>query len=228
MAKLKEPDRLHPKAKRCKDRIGKDSARFPAKQCAKCKHQHFCRHQKRARWFLVVVCTMVCPIQCMLYRWRCVNCGTTFTHLPSLCVPFKRYLRVEIEKRSAAYVETDPMSYRKVVTDGGAAVVYDDPIADAQSTEAEKESEKVRQMSHATPYRWISEIGASRERLQPVVKQAQQSDLAGRLSSIRIASTKYGSEVRKRVLEACCLLLRALRMAPMKNTTEFETMGSSP
>ncbi len=120
------------------------------------------------------------------------------------------------------------MSYRKVVTDGGAAVVYDAPIADAQSTEVEKEGENVPHMSHSTPYRWISEVAASRERLQPVVKQAQQSELAGHLSSIRIASTKYRSEARKRVLEACCLLLRALRMVPLRNTTEFETRGSSP
>ena len=120
------------------------------------------------------------------------------------------------------------MSYRKVVTAGGAALVYDDPIADAQSTEAEKESEKVRQMSHSTPYRWISDVAASRERLQSVVKQAQQSDLGTRLSSIRIASAKYRSEARKRVLEACCLLLRALGMVPLRNPTEFETMGSSP
>ena len=121
------------------------------------------------------------------------------------------------------------MSYRKVVRAGGAMLVYDDPIADAQSTEAEKESEKVRQMSHSTPYRWISGIAASRERLlQPVVKQAQQSDLAGRLTSVRIAFAKYRSESRKRVLEACCLLLRALRMVPLRNPTEFETRGSSP
>lgn len=120
------------------------------------------------------------------------------------------------------------MSYRKVVTDGGAALVYDDPIANAQSTEAEKESETVRQMAHSTPHRWIGVIAASRERLQPVVKQAQQFGFAGHLSSIRIASAKYRCQARKRALEACCLLLRALRLVPFRNPTELATLGSSP
>lgn len=228
MAKLKESDPLLSEAQRLKDCIDKDSACFPARQCAKCRHGQFHRHQKCCRWFLVVLDKVVYAIRCVIYRWRCVNCGATFRQLPPICVAFKRYLRPEIEKHAEAYVETDPMSYRKVVTDGGAALVYDAPIADAQSTEAEKESEKVPQMSHTTPYRWISDIAASREGWQPVVKQAQQSDLGAHLSSIRIVSAKYRSEVRKRVLEACALLLRALRMVPLRNTTEFETKGSSP
>ena len=228
MAKLKEPDRLPIEARRYQDRIGEDSARRPGKQCAKCQHQNFHRHQKRWRWFQVVVGRMICPILCLLYRWRCVNCGVTMTNLPSNCVPFKRYLRVEIEKRAQVYVETDPMSYRKVVTDGGAALVYDDPIATAQSTEAEKESEQVRQMSPTTPHRWISAIAASRERWQPVVKQAQQSDLGAGLSTIKIDPAKYRSPARERVLDACCLLLRALRVVTIRNPTQFGTLGSSP
>lgn len=226
--KLKEPDQLLSEAQRLKDRIREGSARRPRKQCRKCDHRHFHWHEKCYRWFFVVLDKVVYTIRCVIYRWRCVNCGATFRHLPFPCVAFKRYLRVEIETRAEAYVENDPMSYRKVVRAGGAALVYDDPIADAQSTEAEKESERVRQMSHSTPYRWISGIAASRERLQPLVKQAQKADLACRLSSIRIASRKYGSEARKRVLEACCLLLRALRMVTFRNPTELATLGSSP
>lgn len=228
MAKLKEPDQLPSEAQRYKDQIGQGSAQFPVKQCAKCNSRQFHRHQKRPRWFIVVVCTMICPILCVLYRWRCVNCGSAFTHLPSLCVPFKRYLRPEIEKRSSAYVETDPMTYRRVVKTGGAAVVYDDPIADGQSTEAEKEAESVRELAPSTPHRWISAIAASREQFQPMVKQAQQAGLAARLSTIQIASVKYHSEARKRVLEACGLLLRALWMVTIRNPTELATLGSSP
>lgn len=228
MAKLTEPDHLPSEAWRYKDRIENDSARLPGKQCGKCDGRHFYRHQKRPRWFLVVVCTMVCPILCVLYRWRCVNCGATFTQIPSLCVRFKRYLRSEIEKRASAYVETEAMSYRKVVKTGGAEVVYDDPVADAQATEAEKEAEAVRALAASTPHRWISSIAAGRERLQPIVKQAQHSGFAGRLSTIRIASGKYRFEARKRVLEACSMLLRALLIVAAKDSTELATSGSSP
>lgn len=228
MARFKEPDHLPCEAQRSKERIEKDSAKRPGKQCAKCACRQFHRHQKRRRWFLVVVLCMVCPLCCLLYRWRCVNCGTTFTHLPSLCVPFKRYLRVEIEARAGAYVETNQMTYRKVVKDRGAAVVYDDPVAEADATEAEKEAEAVRAMAPSTPHRWIGAIAARREQWQPVVKQAHLSERGGRLSSIVIAPGKYRSQTRKRTLEACGLLLRALRSVVFRNPTQLATRGSSP
>jgi len=228
MAKLKEPDHLPSEAQRYKDRIEKDSAKRPGKQCPKCRCRQFHRHQKRLRWFLVVVMRIVCPLCCLLYRWRCVNCGTTFTHLPALCVPFKRYLRVEIEARAGAYVETNPMTYRKVVKDRGAAVVYDDPIAQADATEAEKEAEAVRELAPSTPHRWIGAIAARREQWQPVIKQTQRSGLGARLSSILIAPGKYRSEARKRTLEVCGLLLRALKSVLPRNPTQLATLGSSP
>jgi len=143
-------------------------------------------------------------------------------------VAFKRYLRAQIERRSEAYVETDPMSYRKVVKDRGAGVVYDDPIADAQSTPAEKEAEAVRELAPSTPHRWISGIAASRKRLQPLVKHARQSSMGAGLSSIMISAAKYRSQGRRRVLEACCLLLRALRIVTIRNPTRLATLGSSP
>ncbi len=228
MARLREPDQLPAEAQRYKDRIKEDSAQRPGKQCENCDSRHFHRHQQRLRWFFAVVCCVVCPIRCRLSRWRCVDCGVTFTHFPSLCVPFKRYLRPEIQKRAEAYVETNPMTYRKVVKEGGAAVVYDDPIADGQSTEAEKEAEAVRELAPSTPHRWISGIADSRVRLQPVVKQAQQAGLGARLSSIMISPAKYRSEQRKQMLEACCLLLRALKAVSFRNPTRLATLGSSP
>lgn len=228
MAKLKEPDPLPFEAQRLKDRINEDSARRPRRQCRKCDHRHFHWHEACIRWFLLILGKIVYAIRCVIYRWRCANCGATFRHLPSICVPFKRYLRSEIETRASAYVETDPMSYRKVVTDGGAALVYDAPIADAQSTDAEKEAEHVPQMSHSTPHRWISAIAASHERLQPVVKQARETELGGCLSLIIISPLKYRSEVRKLVLFTCFRLLRALRILTVRNSPELATRGSSP
>jgi hypothetical protein len=145
-----------------------------------------------------------------------------------MCVPFKRYLRAEIEARSEAYVETDPMSYSKVVRDRGAAVVYDDPIADGQSTDAEKEAEAARQLAPSTPHRWISTIAARREQWQPVVKQAQIRGLGAGLASIVIAPAKYRSNARKAALEGCALLLRSLKAIFPRNFTKLAILGSSP
>ena len=228
MARLREPDQLPAEAQQYKERIEQDSARRPGRQCAKCRCRHFHRHQKRRRWFLAVLLHIVCPLDCLLYRWRCVNCGTTFTHLPAPCVPFKRYLSREIEARAQAYVETDAMSYRKVVKDRGAAVAYDDPIAEAESTEAEKEAEAVRELAPSTVHRWIGSIAAGRERWQPAVRLAGQLHRGTQLPSLVISAAKYRSQARRHVIEACGVLLRAISILAGKNPTQLATLGSSP
>ena len=228
MARLKEPDQLPAEARRYKDRIQSDSARLPGKQCSKCFCRQFQRHQKRLRWFLLVVEGIVLPILCLLYRWRCVDCGTTFIHLPPLCVGFKRYMRGEIEARTRTYVETDPMSYRKVVKEVSAAVVYNDAIADAASTEAEKEEESARELAPSTVHRWISSIASGREQLQPVVRLARQFHQAVDLNAMILSAAKYRSQARKCVLEACGLLLRSLSIMARENPTKLATLGSSP
>jgi len=228
MARLREPDQLPIEAKRTKARIENDSARLPATQCPKCGGRCFQRHQKRRRWFSPVVERIVRPIHCWLYRWRCVICGTTFTHLPTLCVAFKRYLRGEIETRAQTYVETDPMSYRQVVKERGAAVVYDGPIADGASTEAEKERESVPALAPSTVHRWIGAIAACREQWQPAVRLVGQLQQETPLRSVMIATAKYRSQARKRVLESCALLLRAISILAGTNPTQLATLGSSP
>ncbi len=228
MARLREPDQLPVEAERTKARIEKYSTRRPVTQCANCAGLCFQRHQKRLRWFLPVVDRIVRPIHCWLYRWRCVTCGSTFTHLPALCVPFKRYLRGEIETRAQVYVETDPMSYRRVVRERGAAAVYDGPIADGASTEAEKAREAVPALAPSTVHRWIGALAACRERWQPAVRLARQVHQEARLSPVMIAAAKYRSQARKRVLETSGLLLRAISIVAGTNPTELATLGSSP
>ena len=228
MARLQEPDPLPAEAMRYKDRIEHDSARLPGTQCANCKGRHFHRHQQRLRWFLSVIERIVWPIRCLLVRWCCVNCGATFTHLSPLCVPFKRYLRSEIETRAQTYVETEPMSYRQVVKERGAAVVYNDPIANAESTDAEKEKEATPELRPSTVHRWLGAIAARREQWQPAVRLARQVHQGARLSSLVISAAKYRSQARKCVLETCGLLLRALKIVTSRNSTQLATRGSSP
>jgi hypothetical protein len=228
MARLRESDQLPVETRRCKERIERDSARLPEKQCRNCNSRHFQRHARRLRWFLPVVASVVYPILCLLYRWRCVNCGATFTHLPASCAPFKRFLREEIEVRSRRYVETERMTYRLVVKERGAAVVYDDAIAKAESTEAEKEAEGTRALAASTVHRWIGWIAACRESWQPMVRLAREVHRGPRLNVFAICVTKWRSRERKRVLEVCALLLRALQIVRGINSTRFATLGSSP
>ncbi len=143
-------------------------------------------------------------------------------------MPFKRYLRSEIETRAQTYVETEPMSYRQVVKERGAAVVYNDPIANGESTEAEKEKEATPELRPSTVHRWIGGIAACREQWQPAVRLARQVHQGARLGSLVISAAKYRSKARKCVLEACGLLLRALSIVTKRNSTHLATLGSSP
>jgi ribosomal 50S subunit-associated protein YjgA (DUF615 family) len=71
-------------------------------------------------------------------------------------------------------------------------------------------------------------IAARREQWQPVVKQTHLSGLGARLTSIIIAPGKYRSEARKRTLQVCGLLLRAVQAVVVRNPTKLATLGSSP
>jgi hypothetical protein len=48
------------------------------------------------------------------------------------------------------------------------------------------------------------------------------------LSTVLIPPWKYRSQARKKLLEACAVLLRAVRGLRQRNTTEFATLGASP
>ena len=142
-------------------------------------------------------------------------------------MPFKRYLREEIETRAERYMETETLSYRQVVKERGAAVAYDDPIAEAGATEAEKNAEAARELSGSTVHRWIGAIGSWRTSLQPVVRLAAQVEEGGLRASM-ITAAKYRSTARQQVLEACEVVLRALKIVTARNPTHLATPGSSP
>jgi len=228
MAKLREPDPLPDEAIQYKERIAKGSAQYPAGQCKKCGGRHFQKHEKRARWFLAVVCAIVYAIRSVLWRWRCVNCGTTFTHYSQLCLPGKRYLRPEIQARADRYLQEAASSYRHVVRDGAAAVAYAGPVPEAQASETEKEQEDTRRLAPSTVHRWIGAIAALRRSFQPAVQQAQE--LGGRFSfsKLLIPCWKYRTQARKKVLEACATVLLALKHLAVKNTPELATLASGP
>jgi len=228
MAKLKEPDRLPLAAQQTKVRISEYSKRFPERQCLSCGRRHFRIHQYRGRWVFMVLESTVYPLRCLICRWLCVHCGGSFTHLPSECLPYKRYLRIEVESRSRAYIETEPMIYSRVVRERGAHVAYDGPVADAHSTEAEKEADDPPVLAPSTVYRWIGSIAACRDRHQPVVARAQASGPGPRLSKLVVSPLKYRSEVRRLILQACGSLLRAVAKISVRNATQLATLGSSP
>jgi hypothetical protein len=170
----------------------------------------FRRHETRPRTFLVVVRDLVYTILSVITRWKCRECQRTFTWYPAFAVPHKRYVLPVILERCRAYAERDEQSYRKGVQERGRPVFHEQPQGEqitADSTEEEKASERVPALAHTTLYRWVSTLGAWAHVLRRAWNLIQQrrpwAGVFREVAGFRVASGKFRSRARRRVLHAC-------------------------
>jgi len=90
--------------------------------CPRCeqKPEFFKIHAYRERRFLFIVKMLVKSIFCSLVRFRCTDCGTTFTLYPGFAMPHKHYIRQTIESLSNSYNMNNQKTYEKAaMTDDG-------------------------------------------------------------------------------------------------------------
>jgi hypothetical protein len=164
--------------------------------------KRFRRVCKRRRTFLVVLEALVRKIRSLLLRWRCPWCLRIFTDYPPWAVPYRRYVRDEIEERSARYLEDDTATYRAAVRDGHKACGYD---------LREDGSMDERQLAASTLHRWISWLAAQIERLSVVLRQVRSLVPRATLhrDPLPIPARKYRSEERRAILHVARRLLHA-------------------
>lgn len=176
---------------------------------------------KRPRTFLVVVDALVQKVLSALTRWLCRRCRRRFTDYPSFAVPNKRYVRQEIDERSAYYLEDDTATYRQVVRDENTVCGYD---MNEDGTMDE------RQLVGSTVYRWLTWIGAQTKKLSMVLEMVKA--LVPRSTIHRdplpIPARKYRSEKRKEILQTARRLLHAealVRFSRLRESgaSDFET-----
>jgi hypothetical protein len=157
---------------------------------------------KRPRIFLVIVEALVQKALSLLTRWLCPCCRRRFTDYPPFAVPNKRYVRQEIEERSARYLEDGSAIYRQVVRDGNTACGYD---MNEDGTMDE------RQLVGSTVHRWLTWLGCQTEKLSMVLGMVKA--LAPRSTIHRdplpIPARKYRSEKRNEILQNARRLLHA-------------------
>ena len=111
-------------------------------------------HARRRRKFLVIVERFVRQIVSCLTRWRCPQCGGTFTVYPSFAVPRKQYVQPVMLECSRQYIENDDANYRRASTVRGMGIHY----------EAEKPGTiDDRRLSHTTLHRWIGWLSKLRK-----------------------------------------------------------------
>jgi len=142
---------------------------------------------------------MVRVFMTILLRWKCPMCGGTFTDYPSFAVPYKRYVRDDIENLSARYVEEDRTSYRSVVRSSGLATGY--------------EGESERRLEHTTVWKWLGWHATQEQQTSRMLEWIRCQNPSHGLfrAMFPVAPRKYRSDRRRRELEKARLLLRATR-----------------
>lgn len=168
--------------------------------CPLCKvtPEHFKRHDKRQRKFLVIVEQFVHVVIGLLTCWKCPGCGTCFTEYPPFALPYKRYTLPTICAFSQRYVENDSMTYRKLIQQNPIGPA---PICNPQEC----------QLAHTTVHRWISTLGqfdTINRKTQDLILQADPTSTVCRdLAGLTVAPRKHTSEWRKTLLLGCRRLL---------------------
>lgn len=193
-----------------------DRVRPPWGQCPLCRTRApegdwFRRHEARRRWFWVVVGVVVHRLLSLITRWKCVQCGCTFTLYPAFALPHKRYVLPGLWDRVQGYVQHEGMSYRRAVQTAGRPVFHEldeQTPRRAESGEPEgQEPEPERPepvLAHSTLYRWVTTLGGLSNTVRRAMDLIRQRDPSTGLfracAGLTIPPGKYRSEARRRVL----------------------------
>lgn len=167
-------------------------------------------HQRRKRKLIVVIGNLANIITILLKRWRCVNCGKTFSHYPDFVLPFKRFYQTVITSLATQYLEQEDKGYRKIVCHEGGAIYYS-PYKQKEILEEEFQEEiDDRQVSHTSLWRWNGHFGGQNDLLKSsldLLKQKQPNFIIHR-EPIVIPHNKYKSPERREILENCLVMLK--------------------
>jgi hypothetical protein len=150
--------------------------------CSRCDldSQFFKFHAYRDRRFLIIVKMIVTAVFCPLLRFRCPDCGKTYTWYPDFAVPHKHYTRQTIENFTKTYIEDNPTTYEKTVMVEGSVPGY---------------SNNNQVLAGSTIHRWITTLAN--------ILFTFKMPINVRSSWTDISSKKYRTPKRKAELQKC-------------------------
>lgn len=159
---------------------------FDLPSCRICnlESQFFKVHAYRERRFLIIIKMIVRAAFCTLVRFKCPNCGKTYTYYPDFALPHKHFTRQTIESFSKSYTEDDQQTYEKAVMQNGAAPGYPDDK---------------HVLAGSTIHRWISTLANIFLAYQDamIISTVNNSD------QVTIPPKKYKTPHRKACLMRC-------------------------
>jgi hypothetical protein len=167
--------------------------------CAGCHLQSafFKLHAYRERKFLVIVEMLIKPVMSALIRFKCPECGKTFTYYPDFALPYKRYTRPTITSFSQVYLEDEASSYRKAL------------IVDGSEPGYQNEN---RMLAPTTIHRWNTTLSqlikVAQKALDLIFEQNPAANIDLQLDRLRVASRKFKSQTRQQQLLNACRLLK--------------------
>lgn len=161
--------------------------------CTRCRMDSlfFKIHAYRERRFLLIVEMLVQAVFCALVRFRCPNCGKTYTYYPEFALPNKHYTRQTIESFSKTYVEDVSRTYEKAPMTADGVPVHPD---------------NRKTMAGTTIYRWITILAQLFTSSNRDASANIDHDVRLHLQNtndIAIPKKKYRSAERKHCLLLC-------------------------
>ncbi len=175
--------------------------------CPRCKGHPVCfkHYGCRCRIFLVIDGNYIRKLEGLLARKKCPLCGDTFTDYPPFALPRKHYLAFCLMGRSRRYVEDDPTSYRKGVTQEDMSVAYEKKNDGALDE---------RCLAASTLWRWVGFVGSIVTVLRKALEMIRDKDPTSQIfrDPCVVLPYKYRSQERKMVLQ------RAMRIFGLEET----------
>jgi hypothetical protein len=127
----------------------------PEECCPRCfsKPETFKLHECRKRAFRYIAGNFVKIIITLLVRWKCSDCGKTFTIYPSFAAPHKRYTLNDILSLRNKLIEDDQQTCYTAVTHEGSPIGYQE----------ENEKNVDHFLAPSTLWRWIHWSGDAKK-----------------------------------------------------------------
>lgn len=204
------------------------------KRCPKCKrnHEKFRLHALRERIFLLIVGSLVQEVRSFLGRFMCGLCQGSFTCYPAYALPYKRYLRPQIQEKSQEYVQESAKTYEEVASYEKGPIFHEKSAKSSEQEMAKPQSpaKQEKEFAKSSVWRWLSFFGKQQENLTRALDLIRQKNPQTKLLRhvYGIAPRKYKSQSRKGLLQTAAWFLDAMKelsgvFGECEKFTEFAT-----
>lgn len=172
---------------------------FSRRECPRCGMycDRFAYYDRYKRVFLVIAGNSTEKVEGFLARCVCPVCAKTFTDYPDFALPFKRYIREQMQDKSKQYLEEDNSSLEEIAGR---------TVAGRGSCNTSDE----QYLAASTLWRWTDYFGNLTSVLARAGSLIRSKDPSSNIFrvSCSVSTRKYTEPGRGRILRTCLCLLK--------------------